>query len=1067
MTDSISLKSKPRAAIFMALALITTTFAGVSFADPADGTEPMNTFLSMDYDELEIIVDFDANGTDYGNMTANFSLHEAGSSEILLLEDSSSLMEETDNISWNTHWGSFNLTLFFEQTAEDGTWYTVDVEVHAEDSSVIGYNWIDICMSNGSVCEDGSGQPNVVLSPEEEQQIFDDIDADSDGAITEQEFLDFVNMDRMNQNDTAMNSSEENETLSMFNMYDTGFQNGNDTEDANDSTLEFNEFMTLYYNEHHNSEEQSNGEMLLMQFDADMDGNLTLTEIINGINTDNENNGQEPLDNMSIAAFTAMFTTEDVDGNSVLNGDELDHFFEAMMNMGNGTDDKSAGEIWMMMFDANMDGNLTIEEYVNGVNTGKEENGEEPMDNLSIQMFTLMFMAEDMDGNYMLNIYELNNLYNSMTNMDGEGEGQGEGTDVEMMMMMLDSNNDSHLTMTELSVYFTEFDDDEAFMVTVFTNLFALHDVDDNNMLNSTELREMIDHFNRLDADKCYDVVAGDIIFEKGTYSNDTSEYDHYLMEGDSAPDDGKFCLDLEPSIEMLMFMLDTNGDGSLSSSEILTAFNDENDMSDVELEYFAIAFMMSDSNADQVLSESEFRGLMELKDSQENQDQDEGEHEILDGCVDAVNRIKIDLNKADCIDAGYQWMGEYEDHGDNQGHDNETHGENNETHGENNDTHPADDTMIESNQVDVWFEQWDDQTMELVIVELITVDNADEIARLVTMADAEYGNNDSMLDQAEINMLMNLYALTLNTDEMANGLALDGQNGTAVDFWIEVDGLLEGDDVVFLRIGTVIEFPTGAYDDSTSRTFTVTPEMDEHADNSTDAEDCGKTSIWIHNSDTWNVKTATGFTFDERNNAWYTIDEDCQDHGVITFELEKAENGALPAAEDEDWTWEDEEMNMFPICDWSYSVTFENGSSMSEQGVDKAPESGDYEIVLDDNAAYEIFLFCWDPEGGKMTVDIGSILGNSTNSSVGETMGAISFKLLAGTGGNFTFAFSWTDEYHTESGTLTVIATGDGTIDLTDIEVDGEGILPGFTVGLGVLAMLGAAMFAGRRNEA
>ena len=120
---------------------------------------------------------------------------------------------------------------------------------------------------------------------------------------------------------------------------------------------------------------------------------------------------------------------------------------------------------------------------------------------------------------------------------------------------------------------------------------------------------------------------------------------------------------------------------------------------------------------------------------------------------------------------------------------------------------------MIKSNQVDVWFEQWNDQTMELVIVELITVDSQDEIARLVNMADAEYGNNDSMLDQAEINMLMNLYALTLNPDEMTNGLALDGTNGTAVDFWIEIDGLLEGDDVVFLRIGTVIAFPTDAYD--------------------------------------------------------------------------------------------------------------------------------------------------------------------------------------------------------------------------------------------------------------
>lgn len=1047
MTDSLSLKSKPSAAILMALALITTTFAGVSFADPADETGPMNTFLSMDYDELEITVDFDANGTDYGTMTGNYTLREAGISDILLLEGSSSLMEETDNTSWNTHWADWDLTYFFEQTAEDGIWYTVEVEVHAEDSSVIGYNWIDICMFNGSVCEDGNGQINGELTPEEEQQKFDDIDADGDGAISEQEFLDFVNMVRMNQNDTAMNDTEENETLSLFNMYDLGFQNGNDTEDAYDGVLEFNEFMDLYYSEFNNPEEQSNGEMLLMMFDADMDGNLTLMEIINGINTENENNGQEPLDNMSIAVFTEMFTNKDMDGNAMLSGDELDHFYEAMMNMDNGSTETSGGDIWMSMFDANMDGNLTIEEFFNGMNGVSEE----PMDNLSIQMLTTMFMAEDMDGNSMLNLYELNNFYETMANMDGEGEG--EGTDVEMILMMFDTDGDNNLTMTELSALFTEFDDDEEFMVTVFTNLFSYHDEDDNNMLNLNEIREMFEHLDRLDNEVCYDVAAGDIIFQKGVYWNDTAEDDLELMEGDNAPDDGEFCLDLEPSIEMLMFMLDSNGDGSLSSSEILTVFNEENDMSAVELEYFAIAFMMSDSNADQVLSENEFKALMESKDSQ-----DRSEDEIFEGCVDAANRAKMELNKINCIDAGYQWMGEREDHDD----------ENNGTHGENNDTRPDDeDTMIKSNQVDVWFEQWNDQTMELVIVELITVDSQDEIARLVNMADAEYGNNDSMLDQAEINMLMNLYALTLNPDEMANGLALDGTNGTAVDFWIEIDGLFEGDDVVFLRIGTVIAFPTDAYDSSTSHTFTVAPEMDDSDNIENVDNDCDDTSVWIHNSNTWNVKTATGFTFDTRNNAWYSIDKDCQNHDVITFELEKAENATLPDAEEEDWTWEDEEMNMFPICDWTYSVTFANNSSLYEQGVDEAPKSGDYEIVLDDDAAYEITLFCWDPEGGKMTVDIGSALGNSTNSSIGKTMGAISFKLPAGAGGNYTFDFSWTDEYHTESGTLTVIATGDGTVDLLDIDVDGEGILPGFTVGLGVLAMLGAAMFAGRRNEA
>ena len=81
--------------------------------------------------------------------------------------------------------------------------------------------------------------------------------------------------------------------------------------------------------------------------------------------------------------------------------------------------------------------------------------------------------------------------------------------------------------------------------------------------------------------------------------------------------------------------------------------------------------------------------------------------------------------------------------------------------------------------------------------------------------------------------------------------------------------------------------------------------------------------------------------------------------------------------------------------------------------------------------------------------------------------MGHVSFKLPAGTGGNVTFDVTWTDGYHTESGTLTVFATGNGTVDLSDVETEGEGVLPGFTVGLGVIAMLGAAMIAGRRNNA
>ena len=161
MTDSTSINMKPGAAILMALALITTTFAGVSYADPTTGNGSMNTMASMDYDELDMIVDFDANGTDYTALTAEIHVYDGdGFSAWFGPED---MMEESDNTSWNTHWADISLTLFFEGSvdaspmADEGTWYSVDAYVNdSYDGSTVGHAFTEICMANGSVCESGA-----------------------------------------------------------------------------------------------------------------------------------------------------------------------------------------------------------------------------------------------------------------------------------------------------------------------------------------------------------------------------------------------------------------------------------------------------------------------------------------------------------------------------------------------------------------------------------------------------------------------------------------------------------------------------------------------------------------------------------------------------------------------------------------------------------------------------------------------------------------------------------------------------------------------------------------------
>ena len=968
----------------MALALITTTFAGVTYADPADGSggTSTNTMLSIDYDLLEIHVNQFDNGSAVGTMTATIVIYDDNNFSVTLGPED--LMAESNTTSWNTHYSSFDLSLFFqgnatlEPMAEEGVWYHVDASVN-DDEGNIGSDHMDICMENGSVCE------------------------------------------------------------------------------------------------------------------LDMGGN----------NTDS---GEE--------------------------------------------------EMMFQMVDLNGDGNVSIDEYI----AVMEDSSNETIDNQSKNMITNLFMAEDIDGDQELNIDEFSSFMEAMKNV-GEG-GEDEYSEMELMMIMLDTNQDGNISLTEiLSTMIDEIDDSEQ-MTTFYTNLFNNEDVDGNALLDAGEFAVFFRVLKELDGEDCYQVMIGDAFMEEGEFEDEEGNYNYYMV-GDTAPSNGTYCVDSGMDSDAFLYMYDTNGDDHLSLTEILAAMSDENStsmdlmiigwmfesyddnsdqllgpnefgefidrmenkydyqptpvqmmelmdtdgdgsvsmdeivlwisaeneepMSEIEKEYLGIMFMMFDADANAMLNASEFPDFYYAMQSQDhdNGGDDGGETNMV--CYDMVNHVVVGgyTDATSCEAAGYMWDEMSQSPGGDDQNNTDTEDEGDE---------------IDFMNINVMFEQWHDDSMELVIIELAVIDNAEDIARLSMMADSMYGNNDSVLDESEVDMLMALYAMNLDIDDISEGMTLDGQNGTAVDFWVEIDGLLEGDDVVFIRVGTVIEFPTTAYDNSTSHTFTVAPEMDdsdnienvdndcddtddsdniENIDNDCDGmddsdnienvdNDCDDTSVWIHNSNTWNVKTATGFTFEETNNAWYADECALDDQESLKFILSKVENATLPTEEDDDWTWEDEEMNMFPVCDWYYAVTFANGSMMEDQWMQDAPESGDYMIMLMDNASYDIYVKCWDPEQGKMVVDITSPLGNSSNTSLGYAMGYISFKLPAGTGGNVTFDVTWTDGYYTESGTLTVYATGDGTIDLSDIEVaESEGLLPGFTAAMGVLAMLGAAMIAGRRNRA
>jgi len=1076
MTDSTSINMKPGAAILMALALITTTFAGVSYADPTTGNGSMNTMASMDYDELDMIVDFDANGTDYTALTAEIHVYDGdGFSAWFGPED---MMEESDNTSWNTHWADISLTLFFEGSvdaspmADEGTWYSVDAYVNdSYDGSTVGHAFTEICMANGSVCE----MPTLDTEAED---TFNEVDVDGDGAINGTELINHENLMRSQNNESPMNTSEEIILLDAMADYDTGFTSadGNDTEDANDGMLEFYEFMDFYY-DYIMGDYESVGAMLdetgvLTVMIHNGDGNIAYVQIVIMDMYQNEliNETHFPADSSDPTNGFDDWTSPDCCADSgmytilVYVYDENDSMIGMeFLTVG---EMPTQEEMMFQMFDLDGNGTISIDEYI----AVMEDGSNETVDEQTKSMITNLFTGEDVDGDQELNMDEFSSFVEAMNNM-GEG-GEGEYSEMELMMTMLDTDGDGNISLTEVLVMA-----DDSEIVTFYTNVFNHNDFNGNGMLNLSELTFFMAHMDDLDPSYCYEVKAGDNVMEDGELwefgesSDEGMKMD--LVAGETASFDGEFCPEDQPlpSGEFMVFFADLNGDGKISLTEAISLVNsfstdDSGEpLSDVEEEWVSIAFKMNDRDGDELLDDDEFENffyqIQSLQDDDEDHDNggdDGGETNMV--CYDRENLVVVGgyTDATSCEADGYLWADMSQSSGGDDQNNTDTEDEGDE---------------IDFMNINVMFEQWHDDSMELVIIELAVIDNAEDIARLSMMADSMYGNNDTVLDESEVDMLMALYAMNLDIDDISKGMTLDGQNGTAVDFWVEIDGLLEGDDVVFIRVGTVIEFPTTAYDNSTAHTFVVMDVEDDQSnetmnDSMEDSENCQDYTIWIHNSETWNVDSATGFAFEETNNAWYADECALDDQESLIFKLSKVENATLPTEEDDDWTWEDEEMNMFPVCEWYYAVTLANGSMMEDQWMQDAPESGDYMITLVDNASYDIYVKCWDPEQGKMVVDITSPLGNSSNTSLGYAMGYISFKLPAGTGGNVTFDVTWTDGYYTESGTLTVYATGDGSIDLSDIEVaESEGLLPGFTAAMGVLAMLGAAMIAGRRNKA
>ena len=144
-----------------------------------------NPSANIDYEIPELILDYDDEGNDYGNLLGYFYLYDDGEpgSQQLLYEGSFTLTETSDNCLWNTHSGSFNLTNFVElNSTVDGAMHHIEANVYEQDGTFIDSDWVDFCMENGSVCKvdsDGDGVfDNEDAFPDDASETMD---SDGDG----------------------------------------------------------------------------------------------------------------------------------------------------------------------------------------------------------------------------------------------------------------------------------------------------------------------------------------------------------------------------------------------------------------------------------------------------------------------------------------------------------------------------------------------------------------------------------------------------------------------------------------------------------------------------------------------------------------------------------------------------------------------------------------------------------------------------------------------------------------------------------------------------------------------
>jgi len=591
---------------------------------------------------------------------------------VTLIDDSEDLMSyeiSTDNgsasssISYTVMWGdavvievddtlprtSIPINFHVEGMPEDNWDDGGDDTFYCDNGNEISRDLVDDGWDDcgdGSDESDDDGEGDDIPTPEE---AMEDVDTDGDGYMSHQEFQDAWGSDPSNP------ELDSEEVAALFDDCD---YDGNDLIDIDEMQC-FIDGIGAMLGGFGGDDDDPDPEQMMDYMDTDDDGYLSLQELIDYLNNDREQNGEEPMSSEDEEGTANWFYSGDTDGDDLLS---LDEFTQLLESTGDDDGGDDGNDVYWQSYE---DGHCEWEGDADGEENAwycKYSEDDEDWD-------TWWYYCEDHedDGWHCTDDfgqsedYEWTSGGDEWSGSDDDGSDDGAPTPEEAMEAA-DANEDGYVSFQEFEDFWESDPSNPELDSDSIAALWDDCDYDGNDMIDINEVQCVIDGIGAMfdpgdgedpSADEVFEWMNTDgdgqiTPSEWADFANSTGD----IIEGD----------DFNNLIYM-MDMYDYDDSDGLDIYEFAEMWDeimsDEDDGDDGDDEPFRVTMMVMGQTLNAPISDFEVRFLVDCGEP----DEEGNEPPISDCTVAASNGLTEGSATVDPAIAEYEFTYEYLDY--------------------------------------------------------------------------------------------------------------------------------------------------------------------------------------------------------------------------------------------------------------------------------------------------------------------------------------------------------------------------------------------------------------------